>query len=348
MPSSRSFSSCVAASLLAFAATTCSFAAVPSAQPADSHLIRVWAYSGLSAQLLRWESGYRKLHPEIRFDNEIHGAAAVMAGLYDGVADFALMGREIWPVETMAYRWVYQQQPFGVIVSTAGLNAPDQAFTPVIVVNEKNPLTSISLSQLDAIYGSQHLAAPANIRTWGELGLTGEWASQPIHAYGFGPEDSLGVFFRHDVMHSDFKPNPTSHLLSDHEPGGVAAVVRINKAVGEDVYAIGYTSIPANSSIKVLPLASASGATTSPTNSTVSNHQYPLTRSVSLFFRRVPDKPLDPKLDGFVRFVLSPAAQALVQSPEGFLPLTPELAQKQIKKLEAPMPAVTAPQESEQ
>jgi len=85
-------------------------------------------------------------------------------------------------------------------------------------VNAKNPLASISLSQLDAIYGSGHRAAPANIRTWGELGLTGEWTTQPIHAYGFGPEDALGVFFRHDVLLSDFKPNPRATCSATTTP----------------------------------------------------------------------------------------------------------------------------------
>src|SRR5207302_5220086 len=68
---------------------------------ADAHVIRVWGYSGISSQMLQWENGYQAHHPEVRFHNEFHGAAAVMAGLYDGVGDVALMGREIWPVETM-------------------------------------------------------------------------------------------------------------------------------------------------------------------------------------------------------------------------------------------------------
>jgi phosphate transport system substrate-binding protein len=222
--------------------------------PTDAHVIRVWGYSGLSGQLLRWESEYRKIHPDIRFENQLHSPATVMAGLYNGVADIALMGREIWPVEAMAYRWVFQQPAFGVVVATAGLNGPGQSFTPVIVVNAKNPIASISLSQLDAIYGSEHRAAPLNIRTWGELGLTGEWAAQPIHAYGFGPEDALGVFFRHDVLRSDFKPNPSSHLLSDHDASKTSAALRIVSAVAADPYAIGYTSPPHDPSVKVLAL----------------------------------------------------------------------------------------------
>jgi phosphate transport system substrate-binding protein len=255
------------------------------------------------------------------------------------------MGREIWPVETMAYRWVFQQPAFGVVVATAGLNGPGQSFTPVIVVNAKNPIASISLGQLDAIYGSEHRAAPANIRTWGELGLTGEWAARLINAYGFGPEDALGVFFRHDVLRSDFKPNPSSHLLSDHDPGKASAARRITSAVAADPFAIGYTSSPHDPSVKVLALCLPDEV--QPTDVTVANHQYPLTRSVSLYFRRIPDKPIEPKLEAFIRFVLSPEAQALIYPSEGFLPLTPALIQRQIRKLNGPMPKDSGSEEKD-
>jgi phosphate transport system substrate-binding protein len=331
MPSSRSSSS------LAIAALLLGAVGANAQQPTpDPHVIRVWGYNGLSAQLLRWETEYHKLHPDIAFDNQLHGAATVMAGLYDGVADIALMGREIWPVETMAYQWVYQQQPFGVIVATTGLHAPGQLFTPVVIVNAKNPLSAISLSQLDAIYGSEHRAAPANIRTWGDLGVKGEWASKPIHPYGYGGEDALGVYFRHDILKADFKPNPASHLLSDHDSKTETAAQRIAQAVAADPYAIGYTSVPQGWAAKVLPLTTPESVT--PNAGSLTSHQYPLTRSLWIYFRRTPDKPLDPKVDAFVRFLLTPSAQALVSPADELLPLTPELAGKQIQKLDKPMP----------
>jgi phosphate transport system substrate-binding protein len=355
MRNSRNFSNHVVlrsicagiAAICGMCSTVCAHAQQPtSSNGASTQVIRVWGYSGLSAQLLQWEAEYRNLHPEVRFDNQLHGAAAVMAGLYDGAADVALMGREIWPVETMAYQWVYQQQPFGVIVATAGLRAPGQLFTPVVIVNAKNPLTSISLSQLDAIYGSEHRAAPTNIRTWGELGAKGEWADKPIHPYGFGGEDALGVFFRHEVLRSDFKPNPDSHLLSDHDSGAVSASRRIAQAVAADQYAIGYTSLPQDSNTKVLSVESPSPSPVQPTEEALLNHRYALTRSVWLYFRRVPGKPVDPRIDGFVRFLLSPKAQALVRPSDELLPLTPALQQKQVEKLDRPIPKSAAAEEN--
>jgi phosphate transport system substrate-binding protein len=315
----------------------------PSSSAPNAQVIRVWGYNGLTAQLMRWESEYCAQHPEVHFENQLHGASAVMAGLYNGVADVALMGREIWPVETMAYQWVYQQQPFGIVVATAGLHAPGQLFTPVVIVNAKNPLASISLSQLDAIYGSEHRVAPANIRTWGQLGLKGAWAKKPIHPYGFGGEDALGVYFRRDVMRSDFKPNPDSHLLSDHDHGSDSVAHRIAQAVAADPFAIGYTSLPSGLATKALAVSSPTAV--QPAEGTLENHEYAFTRSLWLYFRRVPDKPIDSKVDDFVRFLLTPKAQALVHPSDELLPLTPELQQKQVERLDKPMPKSASAQE---
>ena len=333
MRSSRSFSSCLAFAVLAAAISP----APAHGQAAEQKLIRVWGYKGMSAQLERWEAGYSGLHPGVRFRNELHAPAAVMAGLYNGVADVALMGREIWPVETMAYHWVFQQQPFGVAVATAGLNGPGQSFTPVVMVHADNPLTEITTGQLDAIYGSEHRAAPANIRTWGELGLSGAWSSRKVEPYGFGPEDALGVYFRHDILRSDFKPNPDAHLFSDHDRTSRPAAVRIAAAVEGAPGAIGYGAHPAASAAKVLAVNGVR-----PTDETVADHTYPLARTLSIYVHRVPDQPLDGTVNDFPHYILSPDAQKLVSPGEGFLPLTPALAAAEVTKLDRPMPKDTA------
>ena len=314
-------------------------AAPVSAQPTT---IRVWGFDGMQPLLLRWEAAYHKAHPDVVFTNSLKGSASAMAGLYNGVADLVVMGREIWPVDTMAYHWVFQRQPFGITVLTAGLNAPAQAFTPVIVVNAKNPLTSVSLAQLDAIYGSEHRAAETNARTWGDLGLTGDWASRPIHPYGYGPEDALGVYFRHDVLRADFKPNPDSRLLSDRDPmpaSKASAAKRIAAAVAQDAESIGYTSaVTLSPGLKAIPVEAPDQAPVPATEQTLVDHAYPLTRGLSFFINRAHNLALPASLEGFLRFVLSPEAQSSVLPAEGFLPLSTDQARHEIQRLEAPMP----------
>src|SRR5215470_5554903 len=72
--------------------------------------IRVWGSPQMSGVLRLWEQGFQKKRPRARFKNELHGTATGIAGLYTGVADVAVMGREIWPIETMAYESVLSRK----------------------------------------------------------------------------------------------------------------------------------------------------------------------------------------------------------------------------------------------
>ena len=76
--------------------------------------------------------------------------------------------------------------------------AVGRTWAPVIFVNSSNPLTHLTMKQLDQVFGAERTggysgykwvsaaARPAseNIRTWGQLGLIGEWADRQIQTYG--------------------------------------------------------------------------------------------------------------------------------------------------------------------
>src|SRR5437762_293938 len=51
-------------------------------------------------------------------------------------------------------------------------------------VNADNPLERITLEQLDALYSDERRRGGAKpVTTWGDLGLTGEWAARPVAAH---------------------------------------------------------------------------------------------------------------------------------------------------------------------
>src|SRR5215469_7859141 len=261
-----------------------------------SETIRLWGYDGMAPLVKKWEQGFEKDHPEVHFKTELHGPDTAMAGLYNGVADVAVMGRELWPVDTMAFRWVFQYLPFGIEVATGSLNSPGQSFSPVVLVSSENPLSQITLEQLAGIYGSEHKRGGKNLRVWGDLGLTGEWAHRPIHAYGYGVDDALGIYFRKRVLLGDYKPNVSGHLFSDRG-AKVSADQRIREAVLADPLAIGYARCtPGEAGLKALPVANEGGeAAVPPSASTVLNRRYPLSRSLSFYVNRAPGKPLAPE-----------------------------------------------------
>src|SRR5258708_36496682 len=143
-------------------------------QPMDG-VIRIWGDDQMDAVMKRWQAGFQKLHPNVRFESKLLGTGTGMAGLYSGVADIALLGRDATASEVMAFEWVFKYKPTGVEVATGSLDAPGKTFAIGVLVNNDNPLTKLTLAQLDAIFGSEHRRGARNIRTWGDLGLAGVW-----------------------------------------------------------------------------------------------------------------------------------------------------------------------------
>ena len=169
--------------------------------------------------------------------------------------------------------------------------------------DKDNPIECLTLSQLDRIFSKTFLPGiGGSILTWGELGLTGEWASHPIALFGRNAASGThDVFLDSVLQHGDFKDNVTE------EPGSAEVV----SAVAADKYAIGYSSIGyLTDQVRAVPLAIASGDTcydTSPA-STYSGH-YPLARYLNIYLNKAPDKPLDPPTLEFIKFVLSKDGQ---------------------------------------
>src|ERR1700694_689709 len=76
-----------------------------------SGVIRVLGKYHMGTLRKYWEDGFRKYHPGIRFEEKLLGTANAIAGLYLETADIALMGREILPIESIAYRRVLRKDP---------------------------------------------------------------------------------------------------------------------------------------------------------------------------------------------------------------------------------------------
>jgi phosphate transport system substrate-binding protein len=279
----------------------------------------------------RWEAAYEREHPGVRFANAFHGAAAVPAGLYDGVADIAVMGREWWPVDNMAFHWVYRYAPFGVEVVATAATAPRPSYTPVVIVNRANPLREISMAQLDAVFGCQHKAAAANVRVWGELGMVGPMAAKKIEPVGFGEDDPLGVFFRKQVLKGDYKPNPASVLIQ-----GAHSDEEIAERVATDVNAIGYTSGMAAErvhGVKAIPVSDGQSAAVSASAESIAQGTYPLARGLSVYVNRKPEERLAKNLEGFVLFVLSDAGQRELRADEGWIALPADERRRESERI---------------
>ena len=107
-------------------------------------------------------------------------------------------------------------------------------------------------------------------------------------------------------------------------------------ALAKDRYGIGYAGLLYHDpGVKPLALAAKSGAPfVEPTNSSVLNHSYPLTRLVTMFLNRAPRQPPEPKLQEFLRYVLSrQGQQAVIRHGHGYLPMLAPFANEELQKL---------------
>lgn len=323
---------------LGLAANFASLTAAPAQQPSSAaadRLIRIWGNDAMGDALAAWEVGFQKKNPDVRFENNLYGTDTGIAGLYTGVADIALMGRDIYGVESMAFAWVQKYRPTGYQVGTGGLDAPRKSSALVVLVNKDNPLTQLTLAQLDAIFGYERRAgAPRQAKTWGDLGLSGEWANKPIHAYARRVDNGTAVFFRQQVMRNSNKWN-WEVLTEFVDKPQADADAQINGAVADDPDGLGVATA-GYSSAKVKPIAVAETAdqpAISPTTESVGARVYPLARPVFAYVDRKDAKSLSPHVIAFLQYVLSAEGQEDLKKSGSFLPLSDRIMKSEIERL---------------
>lgn len=312
----------------------------PHGKPAGT--LRVWGNDNQAKLFELWQAGFHKYQPAVKFDVNLKSTATGIGALYCGVADLSLLGREIWPSETLGFQKVFRYEPLGFSVATGSYNAEGKTWPLIIFVHKDNPLTKLKLKQVDAVFGAERKRGEKQpIVTWGQLGLTGEWANQPIHVFGYDTAiPGFSFFFQQAVFKgSDRWTCNLREFYNRHNPDGSLVAVAgklMTKELGEDRYGIAYTGIQFRTPlVKPLALAEDDGrAYVEPTKENVANRTYPLTRAVYIFINRAPGKPIDPKLHEFLRYVFSRQGQEDVAREGDFIPMTRELVSEQLKKLE--------------
>jgi phosphate transport system substrate-binding protein len=300
--------------------------------------IRVWGSAQMADLMQRWQRGFSRYQPGVSFENHLNGAVSAIAGVYTGVADVAL-SREIWPIETMAFEQVLGYKPTAVEVATGSFDVPTKSDSLEIFVHKDNPISRLTLTQADAIFGLEHLRGAKNIRVWGDLGLRGAWADKPIHGYGFRFENAAAMFFSDVVLKGSGRWNcNVKGFRNETAADGTRldAGRLILEALSKDRYGIAISNVHyARSEVKAVSLGAADGGPfVAPTKENILNRTYPLTRVVYAFLNRAPGKPVGPKVEDFLRYILSREGQRDVISEGAYLPLPAQIVAEQLKRIE--------------
>jgi phosphate transport system substrate-binding protein len=317
-------------------------------EQAVSGVIRSWGSPQMGGLMKAWEAGFHRYQPKVCFEDTLKGTASAQFGLQVNVAELAVSARQIFPYEYYGIYRRSQLTPVEIAVATGSYDVRGNSTALAVFVNRANPLSRLTLKQLDGIYGDQRTGGwqglewvtqvargrSENLRTWGQLGLTGAWADKPIHVYGPPGLYPGGVsYFQSRVMGGADTWNEGLREFADRK--------RMIAALGNDPYGIAYATLAAKTArVKTVALAETRGGPyVALTRANVANRSYPLARLAYIYF--APDRPngdpadpkVDPKIKEFLRYILSRQGQGAVRREGDFLPLTPEVVREQLRKL---------------
>ena len=310
----------------------------PHAVPAG--VIHCWGHVFLKQVLAEWEAGFAQLHPGVTFDDLLVSSAAATGALFTHTAEIGILGREIRPMEVAGYTRVMKHKPAPIEVMSGSWANADKSVALGIFVHQANPIKQLTFAQLDAIFGSEHLGgAKQNIRTWGDLGLSGLWAARPIHVYVGELDAAPGFFFSQTVMGKSLLWNGELHHFDDitRADGTIyEAQQQIVDALAADPDGIALSGAGViNPKVKLLAIGKTkAGPFTPPSYRSALDRTYPLSRSVWIYTNDAPGSPLDARTREFLRYILSREGQQAVVREHEYLPLTPALAAEQRKRLE--------------
>lgn len=280
-----------------------------------------------------YEQGFHQVQPSVRFVDDLQSTLTAVSGVYIGHAEIGLLGREIWPAEVDAFQSAEGHPPLVIKVATGSFDVPKATFALMIFVPKENPIGSLSMEQLEEVFadtqGAKHAA------TWGDLGLRGDWASRPIHLYGFAIDNDKSQIFARLVFKHGGPWKKSLHESSNSANGNDAGQLIVN-AVASDPNAIGISNIHyATAGVKPLAISTAAHhAPIEPTRENVASTAYPLTRAIYIVMNTNAAHLLNKATREFLHFVLSREGKTAVEKEGNYLPLIPAIAASQRRALD--------------
>jgi phosphate transport system substrate-binding protein len=306
-------------------------------------VIRLWGHGNAKLPWMRhlvalWEKGFQRFHPDVTFDYQMHGTSSGIPALFTGLGDIAILGEEILPEAAAAFEKVKHYPPFGIEIMTGSLDVRNFDYAQQFFVHRENPLTRVTLVQLDAIFGAEHRRGMQNIRSWGQMGLSGQWTGKPITPYGWAIDDSFGAFLQQYLLGGSHRWNcALREYVHIYQPNGAIYDhgQQILDALAKDRYGIAVSNIRyAGPDVKPLALAvQPEGPFVQASKQTLIEQTYPLARTIPAFIDRPPGTPVDPKVKEFLKYLLSREGQEAVNEDGRYLPLSPRLIDSQLEKL---------------
>jgi phosphate transport system substrate-binding protein len=262
-----------------------SVAAVLSLCGAHADTLVIKGSDTLGAKLVpQLAEAYKASHPGVTFNIAAEGSTTGIAAIIDGTAQIGMASRRAFPTE----------------VSAASANGRTLKPTIVaydgiaIIVNTANPVSKLSLKQIEGIFTGQ-------IKDWSEVG----GKPGPISIYTRNTSSGTYSDFKGMAMHKKDYAGSAQKMAGNEE---------IASEVGKNANGVGYVGM---AYLKASGTKAVAVDGILPSIATVQNHSYPISRSTFYYTNGEPTG----EAASFLAFTISPAGQKIVQQV-GFAPLT--------------------------
>jgi len=265
-----------------------------------------------------WAESFNKHYPNAKIQIEGKGSSTAPPALISGTAQLGPMSREMKGSEIDQFEKKYGYKPTVIRTSVDAL---------AVFVNKDNPIKCLTIAQVDAVFSkSRRHGHPSDLTTWGQLGLTGEWAKRPISLYGRNSASgTYGFFKEQSLKNGDFKDQVKE------QPGSASVV----QGLTVDRFGMGYSGIGyATAGVRAVPLAAKPGGKcveADPDNAY--SGSYPLARFLYVYINKAPGKALEPITREFVKLVVSKDGQEAVMK-DGYFPIPAAIAREELNKVQ--------------
>ncbi len=254
-----------------------------------------------------WAEGFKAQYPNVNIQIEGKGSATAPPALIEGTSQLGPMSREMKATEIDAFEKKFGYKPTAYKVAIDSL---------ALFVHKDNPIKGLTLQQIDGIFSSTLKRGGKAIEKWGDLGLTGEWATKPLSLYGRNSASgTYGYFKEHALDKGDYK------TTVKEQPGSSAVV----QGVASDLGGVGYSGIGYKTSgVRAVPVAEKGDKFVEPTYANCLSGDYPIARFLFVYVNKKPGAPLDKLVGEFIKFIESKQGQEVVVK-DGYFPLTKEI-----------------------
>ena len=278
--------------------------------------IKISGSTTMSNLVSLWCNGFSDIYHNTNCMVESFGSRKAPQDLVEGKFEIGTMSEPMSSKDIQDFKNTYGYEPLGIEVAIDMI---------AVLVNVENPITCITISELDGIYSNTYSCqGSTDITTWGDLIQGGEWKNIPIKVYGRTPASGTYDVFRKIALCNGNYKSSITQLASSKD---------IVDFVSKDVYSIGYSGLGyITSGVKAVNVGESKNNCYPPKSEYAITKQYPFTRNLYIYTREDPSKGMKKLTKEFLKYILSKDGQEAVLEA-GFTVLPANVVKEEKKKI---------------